>query len=352
VLQSDVACLLARHSVWRGDGQVLAGQWCHRAGVSAVTARHGPAEGSSPPKITTSRELTPGRLLQGMDVSDAITALLARHLPGYEVRSLAELGGGLDNIVYEVNRDLVVRFSREADHAVRRGSIEREVAVLTRVTELSTLPVPELVFADPEAGFLAYTKLPGVPLHEHPVPEPSRLAAPLGRFLSGLHRAPLEAFEDLVPRDTGPLTAWLSEAEEDYRDIATHLPAPARARVEDFLAHPPPAEPRAVAFCHNDLGAEHVLVAVEASRLTGVIDWTDAAIADPAHDLALIYRDLGPRVFDLTLTHYECDSDHSERERSLFYARCALLEDIAYGLRSGERVYAEAGLAHLDWTFA
>jgi hypothetical protein len=85
---------------------------------------------------------------------------------------------------------------------------------------------------------------------------------------------------------------------------------------------------------------------------TGVIDWTDAAIADPADDLALIYRDLGPRVFDLTLAHYQGESDDSDRERCQFCAGCALIEDIAYGLRTGERVYAEVGLAHPDWTFA
>jgi hypothetical protein len=38
---------------------------------------------------------------------------------------------------------------------------------------------------------------------------------------------------------------------------------------------------------------EHVLVDVEANAVTGIIDWTDAAIADPARDLALIYRDFG-----------------------------------------------------------
>ncbi|HEU4494020.1 MAG TPA: phosphotransferase [Rubrobacteraceae bacterium] len=34
--------------------------------------------------------------------------------------------------------------------------------------------------------------------------------------------------------------------------------------------------PRALAFCHNDLGAEHVLVDAEANTITGIIDWTDA----------------------------------------------------------------------------
>ncbi|KWX00844.1 Aminoglycoside phosphotransferase [Carbonactinospora thermoautotrophica] len=114
--------------------------------------------------------------------------------------------------------------------------------------------------------------------------------------------------------------------------------AAARRLVEGFLGRTPPAEPHAVAFCHNDLGSEHVLVDVEANTVTGVIDWTDidwtdAAIADPVHDIALIYRDLGPEIFDLTLAHYEGHCDDADRERAVFYARCSLLEDIAYGVR-------------------
>ena len=86
-----------------------------------------------------------------------------------------------------------------------------------------------------------------------------------------------------------------------------------------------------MAFCHNDLGAEHALVDVGANTFTGVVDWTDVAIADPDYDLALIYRDLGPEVFDLMLAHYDGDRfDDADRERAVFYARCSLLEGVAY----------------------
>jgi hypothetical protein len=44
-------------------------------------------------------------------VTNEIRAVLTRHLPGYEIRSLAKLGAGLDNVVYEVNGELVVRLS-------------------------------------------------------------------------------------------------------------------------------------------------------------------------------------------------------------------------------------------------
>ncbi len=284
---------------------------------------------------------------------DEVRALLTRHLPDYEVRSVAKLGEGLDNAAYEVNGELIVRASKEADPDRRSEATRREADLMAVVTGLSPLPVPEPVFADLEAGVLAYFKLPGVPLIDHPMTEPTRLAPALGGFLGRLHRAPVQEMEKLVGRDTDPLTTWQQEAERDYREIAGHLPAAARRPVEDFLGRTPPAETQVVAFCHNDLGAEHVLVDARANTVTGVIDWTDAAIADPAYDLALIYRDLGPEVFDLALAHYEGRFNDADRQRAVFYARCSLLEDVAYGLSTpGARRYAEAGLAHLARTFA
>ncbi|MEV7968538.1 aminoglycoside phosphotransferase family protein [Sphaerisporangium sp. NPDC088356] len=282
---------------------------------------------------------------------EEIRALLARHLPGREVRSITKLGEGLDNVAYEVDRELIVRGSKETDPAARAESIRREAELLAVVARLSPLPVPEPVFADVDAGFLAYVKLPGVPLIGHPVAEPTRLAAPLGGFLSSLHQAPVEEMEKLAPRESYPLLSWRQDAERDYRKVVRHVPAAARALVEDFLGRTPPAEPRAGVFCHNDLGAEHLLVDVRASAITGVIDWTDAAITDPACDLALIYRDLGPEVFELTLADYDGRFDDAGRERAAFYARCSLLEDLAHGLTGGASRYRHSALAHLTRTF-
>ncbi|GAA2452474.1 hypothetical protein GCM10010191_83480 [Actinomadura vinacea] len=270
-----------------------------------------------------------------------IRAALARHLPHREFRSVVRLGGGLDNLAFEADGELIVRISKEPDPEALR----REAETLIAVGGFSPLPVPVPVFVDAETGMMAYRKVPGVPLLGRPVPDPARLAPVLGEFLTVLHGADVEA-----PRDADPLSAWLDGAEAAYREAADHIPHRLRAAVERFLATAPPPEPSAEVFCHNDLGAEHILVDVRSNTVTGIIDWSDAAIADPMHDLARLYRDLGPEVFDLILTHYEAPCD---RERVLFYARCTVLEDIAYGLTTeGARLYADEGLAHLSWTFA
>ena len=285
-------------------------------------------------------------------MTDEIRTLLARHLPDREVRSVTSLGEGLDNTTFEVDGELVVRKNKKSDPARRAESIRREADLLAVVARISTLPVPEPVFSDPEAGVIAYRRLPGLPLIDHPVAEPARLAPALGRFLSRLHQTPPEEVEHLVERDAYPLAAWLRDAEEDYREVSGRLSASARRRIEGFLGRTPPAEPRTEAFCHNDLGAEHVLVDVGAGTITGVIDWTDAAITDPARDLALVYRDLGSEACKLALAHYEGPFDDADRERAVFYARCKLIEDLAYGLGTpGAGHYAEAGLSHLGRTF-
>lgn len=278
-------------------------------------------------------------------VTGDIRALLARHLPDYRVRSVRRLGHGLDNFVYEVNDELLVRRSRVSDPEANR----QEAARLAAVRELSPLPVPEVVFADDESGAIAYRKLAGTPLNLHQALDLTSLAEPLAAFLSAIHGAAPARMRELAPLDVYPAPTLLHDAELDYRDVESHVPAPHRLLVEHFLDSTPPDEPRSLRFCHNDLGAEHVLV--DAGSITGIIDWTDAAITDPAHDFALIYRDMGPEIFELTLAYYEFEVTEEDRARVLFYARCALIEDLAYGLSTGPRHYAEAALSHLPRTF-
>jgi hypothetical protein len=53
------------------------------------------------------------------------------------------------------------------------------------------------------------------------------------------------------------------------------------------------------------------------------------------------------------LAHYDGSLDDAERERAVFYARCKLIENVAYGMSTpGARRYAEAGLSNLARTFA
>jgi hypothetical protein len=86
--------------------------------------------------------------------------------------------------------------------------------------------------------------------------------------------------------------------------------------------------------------------------VTGIIDWSDAAITDPAYDFGLLYRDPGPAALAAALAGYRLGGDISGiRERAVFYARCAVPEDLAHGVATGQDAYVSKSLAALGWLF-
>ncbi|GAA4046839.1 phosphotransferase family protein [Nonomuraea soli] len=251
------------------------------------------------------------------------------------------IGEGWDNTVHELDGGLLARVGKRPDPEATR----REVALLDALAPISPLPVPRVVDSDPARGLIVYHRLAGTPLAEHPAADPRRLAETLGAFLSVLHTCRIEH-----PRFTPTMGEQLDAAAAQFEEVAGRFPGRARVLVESFLTQPPPGEPEHEALCHNDLGDEHILLLGD--EVTGVIDWTDALVADPARDFALLYRDLGPGFSALLAAAYTPDRDPGWDARVAFYARCAIVGDIAYGLRTGERRYAEEGLALLERTMA
>lgn len=294
---------------------------------------------------------------RGRDRVADVRSVVAEHLPSYRIQGVVPLGEGLDNLAYEVDGALVVRFSKESDLARRAALVSREARLLTAVGDISPLPVPEPVFADVERGCLAYRKLPGTPLLDMPPDQCSAhgtsIAATLGELLTALHAAPLDRLAGLVDADHPPSAAWLSEAAHDYATVAGQLPAAYRRSVEAFLDAPPPDDEYVPAFSHNDLGIEHVLVDPGTWTVSGILDWSDAAVVDPAHDFGLLHRDLGPAAAHAAISSYRADDNDPAAlgERALFHARCTVLEDLAHGIGTGRSRYVDKSLAALGWLF-
>ena len=102
---------------------------------------------------------------------------------------------------------------------------------------------------------------------------------------------------------------------------------------------------------HNDLGAEHVIV--DDGAISGIIDWSDAAITDPASELGRLLRDLGEAALPHVLDGYGAAG--AERAaltaRAWCYARCLIVEDLAYAVEHRPDLVAFE-LANLDRLFA
>jgi aminoglycoside phosphotransferase (APT) family kinase protein len=289
------------------------------------------------------------------DIAGYVRDVVCADVPGLQVRSVVVIGEGTDNLACEVNGELVVRFSKEPDLTRRADLVSSEARLLTAVAQISPLPVPRPLFTDPKQGCWAYSKIPGVPLLDLPLPQrlarTSLVAAVLGEFLAALHAAPIQQMAQFVGPDETPLPEWRDEAAGNYAAVVREIPASRRGAVEAFLGDAPPHPGGPLVFSHNDLGIEHVLIDSSTGAITGVIDWSDAALVDAAYDFGLLYRDLGPAALDTALNAYQADDRAALHQRAVFYARCSFFEDLAYGIQTGLSAYTDKSLTALEWLF-
>jgi aminoglycoside phosphotransferase (APT) family kinase protein len=255
------------------------------------------------------------------------TESLRAHVPELAGVPVVELGHGLENAAFLAG-ELVVRVANGR-------SVTREARLLEVVTQHVSVPVPVPRFADEDAGVLAYPLLPGRPLLGRS-PSPG-LARPLGRFLRELHAIDMAVVDDLVPIEDADPRNWLEDLDgppELVRLLHASVPGRTRQRV----------------LAHTDLGAEHILE--QDGVLTGLIDWSDAAITDPALDFARLYRDFGPEFLTEALDSYGgLDEDDEAMTRITYFARCAALEDLAFGREHRRSQYTRAAQRSLAWLF-
>ena len=278
------------------------------------------------------------------------------HLPDYQIGSVVRLSEGLVNPAYEINAELIVRFSKEPDPARRVALLNHEARLLATVADVSPLPVPEPIFTAAEQGYLAYFKLPGVPLLDLPrlqrAEHGSSIAATLGELLAALHAVPADWWIDLADTDDQPLAEWRREAAETYTTVAGQVPAVHRRPVETSWKphHHTTGTPQRFPQRSGHRTRSHQPVAW---TITGIIDWSDAAIVDPAYDFGLLYRDLGPAALRAAISRYRSDANDiaALSERAAFYARCTVFEDLKHGIESGRYKHVDKCSAAMEWLF-
>lgn len=165
----------------------------------------------------------------------------------------------------------------------------REAATLEALRD-TLVPAPELLWLDADgAAFgrpaLAMTRLPGRPRSAEVAADPGILRG-LAEALVSLQWVAVDTLDHLPAHpDPAALTAALRDAELPASDLVdTHA---IRAEV---LAHADRVRPQPVALGHGDFHIGNALF--DDGRVTGIVDWNHARVADPRADVAYCAFDL------------------------------------------------------------
>jgi aminoglycoside phosphotransferase (APT) family kinase protein len=243
-------------------------------------------------------------------------ALIETQFPALSPVAATPLAAGWDNTAFLVNDSFVFRFPRRA---IAVPLIATEIALLPWLASRLPVSIPRPAFAGtPSAAypwpFAGYPKLVGRTLANAGTSGTDRLelAAALGRFLAALHAIPAtEARErgagpDAYDRlDTNTRRQATTERLEMLASRGVSLD---RALIEATLDETPETPWRDDVLVHGDLHAGQILVD-EAEALTGVIDWGDVHLGDPAVDLAAAHAILPRAAHDAFRRSYGAIDD-------------------------------------------
>jgi macrolide phosphotransferase len=267
-----------------------------------------------------------------------------------EIDEIALAMGLRPGSVVESGGDFLVLHATDADGEAwilrqprREWALQRmgpERALLGLVADRVPFPVPRWL---PEHQDVAvYRALPG-----ERADEPSdEYFEDVARFLAALHALPL---------DEASRTGVQVRTPEEIRAIIAHKIHRARTELglsdrlwhywQEWLEDDSPWPPRSV-VAHADISPANTLV--HNGKLSGVIDWTDSLVGDPAADFRRLVKQFGrlDELLDAYARHGGATWPGMRRhieERS----RMAPVDSGLYGIDSGQDRYVKSALERL-----
>jgi aminoglycoside 2''-phosphotransferase len=224
-----------------------------------------------------------------------IEEALASSFPDLEVGSIRVLETGFGSVVVQTSDNVIFRVARHA-HAAEGHTKEANLLPVLASRLPVSVPQPQWR-AEPGSpglplGAIGYRRLAGEPLTptwlaRH---DADKVASEIAKFLIALHRFPVEQAVQLgvPPADVNGCSfeALRRRVMSVLHDVLTPEEYDTVSRWSDgFLADPALQHFDAV-LSHGDFWFGNVLVNDESESVVAVLDWTSAAIGDPAEDFA------------------------------------------------------------------
>ncbi len=292
-----------------------------------------------------------------MDIEKCKLAI-ERSFPDFKVESVSPCQQGWDSFVVEVNGHYIFRFPPREEVTER---LVIEIRILPELAKHLPVRIPQFEFVwhgdehQPQM-FVGYPKIPGEEMGKPPFSprNPDKLAGQLGGILTELHSFPVGRATELGVKG-GTSKDWEERWHQHYKwqkenvfpQVAENLVGKCAEIWEWFLldARHFDFEARLV---HHDLSCDdHILWNPETEEITGIIDWGDIRIGDPALDFTGIMYDCGIEFTEKVLAAYELPVDETFMERADWYGKLLAFHEIEYGMLGNKPWYVTRGMERL-----
>lgn len=261
-----------------------------------------------------------------VDLKEAYLEKIQKYFPEVNFESAILITKGWDNDVVILDEQLVFRFPKQEYY---KDKLKAELQLLSHLSPKMPVPIPEYTYNVPGESFGGYTLVKGVEISTEVYQSFSEkdrweVAKQLGECLSVMHDIALEEAEEFgfsKPDKSeywwGPkhMTSALSRIREkvfpllkdDEVEWVEHQFDKYFSLSLDFNQ----------TLIHSDFTHDHLLFDLDKNRVSGIIDFSDSEISDPAMDFAGLWyfgEDLPVKV----LKYYRHHVGEQFLERSKF----------------------------------
>lgn len=302
---------------------------------------------SEPDPWTADRELT----------QTIASAAIKEAVPELAEATVKRLGNGWDFDTYLAESRWVFRFPRRKQV---QAALHKDLALLPWLVDRVDLAVPRYHWGPLRAPsfpyeFSGYELLAGE-MAVNVEPEPalvSQLGERLGVFFRELHalQPPAELITaadlDRPLIDPGPLRPHMRRYLPKFvRDVPQLADRATRFFDDPDLA--PTAYTGPPRLIHADLHAEHLLLNPnDLKEISGLIDWSDARVGDPAREFACLYS-WGGETMLLSMCGAYASDDPTLESRSRFLGTCYAFMDWSWWMEVNRTVAARAAVQTLE----
>ncbi|AJH18336.1 aminoglycoside phosphotransferase family protein [Bacillus mycoides] len=284
---------------------------------------------------------------------DSYKQYIKEALPGLSIHSYKQNEEGWDNITVIINDELLFRFPRKLEYA-NRIPLEKELCtILSHLLQEIEIPKYHLLYKNncntvPFCSF--YPLIHGEPLTTELVAklekkELKAIITQLATFLAALHSIPLKRTETLGFPIEKTLTYWKelqTKLNQYFTNSLTSLQKSALNRLfENFFICIAKSTFQNT-IIHADFTHHHILFNNLNKTISGVIDFGDAQIGDPAFDFAGLYYDFGREFTTSVYEQYSALISYRDplliHRITTFYQYSPLLHNLIYNIETNNEI--------------
>ncbi|MGQ4518372.1 phosphotransferase [Dermabacteraceae bacterium P13077] len=282
-----------------------------------------------------------------------VTAALDRVLPASAVLLSRGDSEEVDTagVIDTEGRRWVVRAPRTAGAGIRTEAESRIAQALAKSNIGQLIAQPEASLSYGDARATVYPALPGRPLDLAEVEESEALARALGHAIGLIHSVPIYMAQGSgIPEMSAHELCERARRAVSRAGESRHLPRIVEDHFKNQLADDSlwQFEP---CLTHRDLSPYALLV--DGQRVSGISDWAEAEIGDPAYDLHWLVSQLPQESLDAVLSAYtlvaqqrataQPGPDPRLLERAQLHSELAIVSWLLHGLDSDDaEVIADA----------